>query len=186
MDQSFLMPWWLIESIDNQIPHTAELHTSQSWTPLDIVFVIAITLFVFLHMIYVHMENKNKNKNKMTFSAHVLTDKARAIVLSKFPAKFPDVIAHHVTIEFGLPRTSPKPLPSIVTVVGHIEDESLEALVVHLNGESVRPDGKLYHITLSLDRSKGRSPVDSNKVLSTKKYKACEPFEIETVPALLY
>jgi hypothetical protein len=106
----------------------------------------------------------------MGYEAFVLTEASRASLLEQFPPKFPDVIAHHITHRFGVhkPAEMPAPTPTSFEVVGYAADDSLEALVVRKRtavGQN-RPDGKPYHITWSLDRSKGRKPVDSNAVIA--------------------
>lgn len=99
----------------------------------------------------------------MAYSAFVLTHQARAHLLGLFPPKYPDVIAHHVTYAVGEKR-----LPQIdqINVVGHVDNEDgLECLLVKVNGKTQRPDGRTYHCTWSIDRSKGYKPVDSNEVI---------------------
>ena len=118
------------------------------------------------------------------YLAHVLSKDARKTILDKFPPKFPDVIAHHVTIKIGVSTSEKIPSPAKVTVIGYIKDESLEALVVTVNDKKFRPDGKRYHITLSLDRSKGRTPAQSNALILTKVFDTVTPFEIKTTPEL--
>lgn len=98
---------------------------------------------------------------------------SRARLLAEFPPRFPDVLAHHVTHRFGVSREDGMPPEGAqLTVVGYATDVeahegegSLECLVVAVNGNVLRPDGKVYHVTWSLDRSKGRKPVDSNRVI---------------------
>jgi excinuclease UvrABC nuclease subunit len=120
------------------------------------------------------------------YAAYVLTDAGRSLLLEKFPPKFPDTIAHHVTFEFGVPEGAEAPHEAKVTVVGYAADESLEAVVVSVGGESIRSDGGTYHVTLSLDRSKGRRPSDSNQVIEAKGWtKIDPPFEIRVTPGIL-
>jgi hypothetical protein len=107
---------------------------------------------------------------EMAYTAFVLSQRARAELLSKFPTKFPDVICHHVTERFGVPQGHPAPADADITVVGYAHDASLEALVVEVNGDRGRKDGKVYHITLSLDRSQGRKPVESNALIDMGGY----------------
>jgi hypothetical protein len=122
----------------------------------------------------------------MSYTAHVLTKSARSKILAKFPPKFPDSIAHHITVKFGVDESEPIPSPAkSVKVVGYVCDDSLEALVVEVNGKALRPDGKHYHITLSLDRSKGRKPVQSNGLIQNGAVQLVSPFGIDTKPELL-
>lgn len=106
----------------------------------------------------------------MAYTAFVLSQRARAELLASFPTKFPDVICHHVTERFGVPQGHPVPMDADITVIGYAHDASLEALVVEVNGVRKRKDGKVYHITLSLDRSQGRKPVESNALIEQYGY----------------
>lgn len=92
-------------------------------------------------------------------------------LLNQIPPKFPKVIAHHITFQFpGNPDQLP-PETSQAFVVGEAWDDEMgvQALVVEIEGNSIRPDGKQYHITWSLDPSKGAKPVMSNKLLANSK-----------------
>lgn len=100
------------------------------------------------------------------YTAYVLDGKSRRELVKRFPPKYPELIGHHATVKFGVPKDAPKPRPAKLEVVGYADDgEGLEALVVAVNGKVHRPDGSLYHITWSLDRSKGRKPVQSNTLV---------------------
>jgi GNAT superfamily N-acetyltransferase/RNA:NAD 2'-phosphotransferase (TPT1/KptA family) len=125
------------------------------------------------------------NKVTAAYTAYVVSEPSHAAILAKFPPKFPDVFAHHVTCQFGVPEDSDAPQAATVKVVGYAADDSLEALVVEVNGTTQRPDGKTYHITLSLDRSQGRKPVDSNKVIAANGFTAVEPMEVQVTPELI-
>jgi hypothetical protein len=99
------------------------------------------------------------------YSCYKLTDSSRSMLLSRFPPKFEKVIAHHITLRFGVPAGEPLPdTPKSCRVIGYSANEKIECLVVEVNGTTVRPDGKIFHITLSLDPSKAK-PVDSNTLL---------------------
>lgn len=119
------------------------------------------------------------------YSAYVLTKKGRKALIDNIEPNFLDVIAHHVTVNFGVHPSTPIPSPARVVAIGYISDESLEAVIVTVNGKAFRPDGKRYHITLSLDYSKGRKPVDSNGLIASKQFTEIKPFEIETTPEIL-
>jgi hypothetical protein len=121
----------------------------------------------------------------MAYTAYVLSPASRAAILERFPPRFSDVICHHVTERFGVfGKTRRMPQPAQIMVVGYACDASLEALVVAVNGMTARPDGMVYHITLSLDRSKGRKPVDSNQVIASAGWSRVEPLKIEAVPRI--
>jgi len=119
----------------------------------------------------------------MAYSAYLISAESRAVILSRFPPKFGDVICHHVTERFGVPKSRKfLPQPAQIVVVGYACDVSLEALVVTVNGMTTRPDGMVYHITLSLERSKGRKPVESNHLIASAGWSNAEPLPIEAIP----
>jgi hypothetical protein len=97
----------------------------------------------------------------------LLPEDERSKLMRFIVPAYPDVIAHHVTAQFG---KDPQ-MPDFVTaeVIGFADDgEGVQALIVRINGSTRRPDGGTYHITWSIDRSKGRKPVDSNTVIAEK------------------
>lgn len=120
------------------------------------------------------------------YTGYELTEKSRSEILSKFPPKYPDVVCHHITETFGVPEGTEAPAqPESIRVIGHAfdDDKKVEALLVEVNGTRSRPSGGQYHITLSLDRSAGAKPVQSNHIL----YKATsvEPFNVEAVSKVM-
>lgn len=94
----------------------------------------------------------------------------REEVLTKLRAKglikFDEVVAHHVTWQFGVENSLP-PEPTNARIIGIASNSKIQALAVSINGTSDRPDGSTLHITLSLDRSKGAKPKDSNDLFAT-------------------
>lgn len=102
------------------------------------------------------------------YSAIPVPEEARADLAERFPPKYPDFIGHHITVAFGItPDKSPLPIDynCAVRVVGYAEEDGLEALVVTVNRATHRQDGKRFHITWSLDKSKGKKPVMSNDLI---------------------
>lgn len=86
-------------------------------------------------------------------------------LLQRFPPRYSDVIADHVTLKIDAVE-APLPDPVTATIVGRADDDdSLECMVVTIDGTIGRPDGSTYHITWSLDRSKGREARESNELL---------------------
>ena len=76
----------------------------------------------------------------------------RELLLRRFPPKYENVVADHVTLRVGATPDTPLPhKPQARAVVGRADDgRSLECLVVELDGTTDRPDGSTYHITWSL------------------------------------
>jgi hypothetical protein len=80
-----------------------------------------------------------------------------------FPRIHPDVPrSYHVTysIERGEGHDESK-----FEVVGTMDRDSVQALVVKVGGQLKRPDGLIYHITWSFDRKAGGRPLQSGELL---------------------
>ncbi|HWV12845.1 MAG TPA: hypothetical protein VN110_06065 [Sphingobium sp.] len=109
----------------------------------------------------------------------------RALLLDRFPPLWPDVIADHITLSSGVAEDAPLPEPEQAQIVGSISDgDGLQALIVVVGGHSGRPDGGTFHITWSLDRSRGREAVQSNDVIADLGWRRLpEPVPITTIPA---
>ena len=108
----------------------------------------------------------------------------REQLLRRFPPRYPDTIADHVTLETGAEN---KPLPPEVTaeIVGRTDDdEGVEAMVVTIDGTTDRPDGSTFHITWSLDKKKGRKARESNDVLKQRGWDELgHPIRVTVTPA---
>jgi hypothetical protein len=108
----------------------------------------------------------------------------REALLGRFPPLYPDVIAHHVTLQADVSAKTRGPAEAAAEIVGEADDRrGVQALVVRLGGTTRRPDGGTYHITWSLDRSRGRKPVHSNDVIGRHGWTACTPVPISLKPA---
>ncbi|HEY8591579.1 MAG TPA: hypothetical protein VIL42_01800 [Sphingomicrobium sp.] len=108
----------------------------------------------------------------------------RELLLRQFPPKYANVVADHVTLRVGAgPQTPLPPQPDHARVIGRADDgESLECLVVELDGTTDRPDGSTYHITWSL--GPGRKARESNDVLRDQGWKHLDaPIDVELEPA---
>ena len=96
-----------------------------------------------------------------------LESEQRSWLLNLFSSAYPDVIADHVTLASG-PDAKRPPKDTNAEIVGQVDDGAgVQAFVVSIDGTTDRPDGSTYHITWSIDRSKGREAHDSNDVLRT-------------------
>jgi len=121
------------------------------------------------------------------YIAYVLTEASKNELLERFPPKYSKVVAHHVTIQFGVPEGTEPPEMADLRVIGEADSgDGLQALVVSVNGSYRREDGSTYHITWSLEPDKYK-PVDSNKLVNNyeKRWKVVLPVDIETVPEVL-
>ena len=108
----------------------------------------------------------------------------RARLLQRFPPKYPSVIADHVTLQSDA-RHQPLPPHVETRITGRADDgDSLEAMVVMVDGSTDRPDGSVFHITWSLDRRKGRQAKESNDLLKDRQWEEFdEPVTVEVTPA---
>jgi hypothetical protein len=88
----------------------------------------------------------------------------RARLLERFAAKYPQVVAHHVTLKVG-DRGMRLPTETSGEIVGEADDgQGVQALVVRIGGTTDRPDGSTFHITWSL--GPGRQAKESNDVIA--------------------
>ncbi|KKC25999.1 hypothetical protein WP12_11485 [Sphingomonas sp. SRS2] len=109
----------------------------------------------------------------------------RAELLRRFPPRWPDVVADHVTLQANAPHDAALPAATAGELVGRIDDgQGLQAMVVRIAGTTARPDGSVYHITWSLDRKRGRRAVESNQVLADHGWISLdEPIPLSLRPA---
>jgi hypothetical protein len=107
----------------------------------------------------------------------------RERLLERFPPKYENVVADHVTLRVGATPGTPLPRKPVARIVGRADDgESLECLVVELDATTDRPDGSTYHITWSL--GPGRKARESNDVLRDKGWTPIGvPIPVELEPA---
>ena len=119
----------------------------------------------------------------MSYTAYVLTKESRDKLLDSFPTMYPNVVAHHITVSFGVPKdTPPPPKPKKVQAVGYINSgDGVEGLLVSVDGKIDRADGSKYHITMSLNPDK--------KAVATNSYVnnavMIHPIDIDVVPKTL-
>jgi hypothetical protein len=107
----------------------------------------------------------------------------RELLLRRFPPKYEKVIADHVTLRVGATPDTPLPPAPVAQVIGRADDgNSLECLVVELDGTTDRPDGSTYHITWSLGAH--RKARESNDVLRDQGWTYIEaPIPVDLEPA---
>lgn len=108
----------------------------------------------------------------------------RARLLGRFPPRYGNVVADHVTLKVGAATQAALPKrPATARIVGIADDRrSLECLVIELNGTTDRPDGSTYHITWSL--GEGRKARESNDLLRDQGWDAlASPIDLVLEPA---
>ena len=118
-----------------------------------------------------------------TVTGWKLPEEEREQLLAQFPPRYEKVVADHVTLRTGADAQTPLPRQVEARVVGRADDgESLECLVVTLDGTTDRPDGSTYHITWSLGRD--RKARESNDLLREKGWEPIvRPIAISLEPA---
>lgn len=131
---------------------------------------------------------------KNGYIAFVLDDESRTNVLKNYSPKYPNIIAHHITIIFGIPKPSEDIIvaynlvfdKSKVFITEYVDDGKVEVLVVSINDITTRDDGKYFHLTLSIDRSKGAKPVHANDALLNSFHTAIRPIPISGKVEFIY
>ena len=87
-----------------------------------------------------------------------------------------------ITTSAALKR-EPLPPPCSAEIVGEADDGAgVQCLVVAIDGSTERPDGGAYHVTWSLDRQRGRRPVDSNGVIAWLGWRTVERAALTLIP----
>jgi hypothetical protein len=103
---------------------------------------------------------------KSFYTGWLLNPEDREALLQRFPPRYPEVVAHHVTQKFG-DRAAQLPTETSGEVVGEADDgRGVQAMVVRIGGTTDRPDGSTYHITWSL--GPGRKARESNAVIARR------------------
>lgn len=105
----------------------------------------------------------------------------REQLLRRFPPRYPQAVADHVTLGKG---EGPLPPEVSARIVGHADDGAgVEAMVVAIDGSSDRPDGSTFHITWSL--GPGRRAKESNDVLRDRRWTAMDPVPVTVKPSTI-
>lgn len=107
----------------------------------------------------------------------------RDMLLERFPPRYENVVADHVTLRTGATPETPLPRKPEARIVGRADDgRSLECMVVELDGTTDRPDGSTYHITWSLGPA--RKARESNEVLRDHGWNSLPaPIDVTLEPA---
>lgn len=121
----------------------------------------------------------------MAVTGWKLEEHERAALLKRFPPKWPDIVADHITFDADAGPETPLPKDVSAEIVGCVSDgEGLQAMVVSIDGTTDRPDGSTYHITWSLDCARGRRAIESNVVIAQRGWLALrEPISVRLIPA---
>jgi hypothetical protein len=117
------------------------------------------------------------------FVCWVVAEASRAALLASIPTAYAQVVCHHVTIAFDVSPLYPLPEPMIGYVVGEIMDKGVQALVVEIDGVTIRPDGERYHITFSLDD--GRFAEEARRLVRRGWFPYVDRIPVELIPAFI-
>ena len=98
----------------------------------------------------------------------------RTELLARFPPKYPQAVADHVTLKSHVSDSAGLPAERSGLIVGCADDgRGVQAMVVQIGGTSDRPGGGTYHITWSL--AEGRDPHESNDVIAGSGWEPINP-----------
>ena len=100
-------------------------------------------------------------------------------LLAGIPPIFDKVFADHVTVCMGV-GDSPK--AATLKVVAVVSNDRIQAGIVTVDDEYVRPDGKIFHVTLSLDSESGARPAESNELIKSATWNFIQPVYLSTQP----
>jgi len=117
------------------------------------------------------------------YTCWLLDETERAKLLELMPAVYPVPVAHHVTLDYGVPDTHPLPTATRGLILGEIMDKGVQAFVVEIDGTTTRPDGETYHITWSLDYD--RYPENAKTLVRRGFYPLAKPIEITLIPTFI-
>ncbi len=120
------------------------------------------------------------------YLGYTLTPASRRELLERFPPKYRDLKAGHVTLKFpAAPEDAPPPVPGSARIVGYADGDGVEAAVVEIDGSTRRPDGNLFHVTLSVDSARGKESANANDLLKERGFHPVPPIDIALEPAIL-
>jgi len=82
----------------------------------------------------------------------VIPSRERQRLLRRYAPAHLMVYAHHITLAYRVPRDQANFPKGEVTVrvIGMFRDERCDLLFLSVNGQHHRPDGRRYHLTLSV------------------------------------
>jgi len=121
------------------------------------------------------------------YLGYKLSDASREELLKRFPPKYSDVKAGHVTLKFpAAPEDAIPPAPRSARVIGYADGgDGVEAVVVEIDGSIQRPDGRTFHITLSVDPARGKESADANDLLKEHGCERVPAMDIALEPGIL-
>lgn len=94
------------------------------------------------------------------YTAFKLPQETREALLRQFPPAYPEVKADHITHRVNVSDHDDLFVPGEILVTGVVDDDNgMQVLVVSVDGETHKPDGRPYHITWSFDPDRDVPPA---------------------------
>lgn len=88
----------------------------------------------------------------MSTIEYKISSEQKAELIKKFPPKYSKAFGDHITLKMGGIDAETPEAPDKIQIVGIVDDgNGLEAMIIKVNGELKRPDGKIFHMTWSLN-----------------------------------
>ncbi|RSU79012.1 hypothetical protein BRX37_03845 [Sphingomonas sp. S-NIH.Pt3_0716] len=105
------------------------------------------------------------------------------ILKTTYPPRHAPLEVPHCTLALGCSRGTRLPPPRKGVIFGKIDNlDGVEALLLTIDGETIRPDGAILHITWSL--APGRKPRDSHEAIrTTAPLLSKVPIEVDLIPS---
>ena len=102
-----------------------------------------------------------------------------------YTPRYKQIDCDHITIEYDNPseELEDKYKNAPLEVIGYQSGVGVDCLVVSVNGSIYRPDGGIFHITLSIKG--GHKPLESNALLKQQGYNTLIPFPIQAEAQML-
>lgn len=95
--------------------------------------------------------------------------KTRSFLLRRFPPAFANVQCHVITHAYKVPDSFEVPEDMVkASIYGYHRGATHEALLLHVNGKTFRPDGARYFLALSLaagEEAARAGEIDSDSIV---------------------
>lgn len=101
------------------------------------------------------------------YYAFSISSELRERILATYPAIFEEVICEHCTLVFTPFNNTEYETntPYTIKITQGLSNECIQCVTCTIDDKSNRPNGGKFHITVSLDRTKGAKPVMSNNLI---------------------
>lgn len=117
------------------------------------------------------------------YTCWLIDEADRNSLLARFPPEYEQVITHHITHAYKVPKNTPLPTATSGIVVGEIIDDGVQSLVVEIDGTTTRFDGETFHITVSI--ADNRYPENAKTLVRRGWYPVEPPIMISLTPTYI-